>query len=710
MIGVCGAGMAPLAIYLSQRGYEVFGFDDNVDFHIKDMLTANKVIFLPKKETPPCCNYVVRSSAIDESTDPICQMAKELSLPIFRRGEFLAKVCEGRKVLAVVGSHGKTSVSGSCVEILRHNGVMFDYVIGGFFKKNALLPAQHTDGSDWIVVEVDESDGTMKEFCPECTIALNYDDDHICNYGGRDGLMAAFHDLFARTSSKIFVQEGEEIFSKMTESFPKKLKKITRLETEDFNKRNHEIAAFCTREIFNKNLAIPDEFVGIKRRNDVMLTTDKLVMINDYAHHPTELEALLKYARNFYADCDINIIFQPHRMSRTKQYFKELAAALDKFDRAVVVELYTAFEKKIDGVSSNLVFDAMISKSKQLFSLKSFQDDVKKFCQDLAKKEKKQLVLFVGAGNILKEAKIFVANLSTDMLVTKLISDGIKLSVDKDVTNLFSIRVKTKAKVLVEPKNEDELKLVLSACRQFNIMSTIIGNGTNVLPPDIINGAVIKLVGNHWGCMEFVDDKAVYCACGVQISDFCKFVSQRNFCGIEKICFIPGCVAGAICMNAGSYGQTISDCLISVRVMDDRGNVHVLKKDEIDFSYRHSSIPNGYIILGATFLFSKKMPDEYFKKICNDLINSRRAAQPFGPTFGSVFKNQKNSSSGELIDKCGLKGKKISGAEISEKHANFIINNGRASSSSVEQLIDTARYEVFNKFGKFLETEVKILR
>ena len=84
MIGVCGAGMAPLAIYLSQRGYEVFGFDDNVDFHIKDMLTANRVIFLPKKEIPPRCNYVVRSSAIDKSADPICQMVKELSLPLFR--------------------------------------------------------------------------------------------------------------------------------------------------------------------------------------------------------------------------------------------------------------------------------------------------------------------------------------------------------------------------------------------------------------------------------------------------------------------------------------------------------------------------------------------------------------------------------------------------------------------------------------------------
>ena len=184
--------------------------------------------------------------------------------------------------------------------------------------------------------------------------------------------------------------------------------------------------------------------------------------------YATELEALLKYARNFYADYDINIIFQPHRMSRTKQYFKELAAALDKFDRAVVVELYTAFEKKIDGVSSKLVFDAMTSESKQLFHLKSFQSEVREFCQNLAEKGKKQLILFVGAGNILNKAKDFVANLSTDMLIDKLISDGIKLSVDKDVTNLFSIRVKTKARVLVEPKDEDELKLVLSTCNKVN--------------------------------------------------------------------------------------------------------------------------------------------------------------------------------------------------------------------------------------------------
>ena len=154
------------------------------------MLKTNRVIFLQKKENPSYCNYIVRSRAVDEYDDPICQMVKELSLPLFRRGEFLENAYEGKKVLAIVGSHGKTSVY-----------------------------------SDWIVVEVDENDGTMKEFWPESKIALNYDDDHIYNFGGRDGLMTTFHDLFARTRSRIFIPESEKIFSKMIRSFPGKIKK-----------------------------------------------------------------------------------------------------------------------------------------------------------------------------------------------------------------------------------------------------------------------------------------------------------------------------------------------------------------------------------------------------------------------------------------------------------------------------------------------------
>ncbi|MDR2629163.1 MAG: Mur ligase domain-containing protein, partial [Puniceicoccales bacterium] len=162
MLGICGAGMAPLAIYLAQRGDVVYGWDDYVNLPIKDLLVSQRVIFMPEQVLPPNCDYVVRSSAVNEQGDSICQRAKKAGIEIFRRGEFLAKICRDRKLLAIVGSHGKTSVSGACVEILRHNGLTFDYVVGGFFKGNEISPSAYDEKSEWIVAEVDESDGTIE--------------------------------------------------------------------------------------------------------------------------------------------------------------------------------------------------------------------------------------------------------------------------------------------------------------------------------------------------------------------------------------------------------------------------------------------------------------------------------------------------------------------------------------------------------------------
>ena len=119
MLGVCGAGMAPLAIYLSMRGYFVYGWDDVVNAQIKDLLIANKVVFLPSKIMPPNCDIVVRSSAINIDNDVICQEAIKNDIPILRRGEFLSRICNDRKLLAIVGSHGKTSVTADCIEILK---------------------------------------------------------------------------------------------------------------------------------------------------------------------------------------------------------------------------------------------------------------------------------------------------------------------------------------------------------------------------------------------------------------------------------------------------------------------------------------------------------------------------------------------------------------------------------------------------------------
>ncbi|MDR0693485.1 MAG: UDP-N-acetylmuramate dehydrogenase [Puniceicoccales bacterium] len=711
MLGICGAGMAPLAIYLAQRGDMVYGWDDYVNLSIKDLLVSHGIIFMPEQTLPPNCDCVVRSSAVNEHGDSICQRAAKDGIGIFRRGEFLAKICRDRKLLAIVGSHGKTSVSGACVEILRHNGLAFDYVVGGFFKGNEISPSAYDEKSQWIVAEVDESDGTIEEFSPECTIALNYDDDHICNYGNRDNFLKTFERLFARTKSTIFVPEDDMIFTNIASNFGKKYVKIQGLDGNDFSEKNKSIALFCVHRIFNEDIVMPHRITGIQRRSDVMLETEKFVFLNDYAHHPTEINSLLRYARTRYKDYELNIMFQPHRLSRTKQYFAEFAANLDMFDRPFVVELYAAFEEKIEGVSSDLVFNEVKNPNKKFLALSRFETDMYDIYDKLSSCDKKQLVMFVGAGNILCHAKAFIGKIAFGEAEKAFKRSQIKFTPFEDLTRAFSIKVPTSARIHVNPATHNELIAVVNICRNLGIRYVTIGNGTKILPPDgMVNAVVITLDADHWKSLEWTGNDTLRCMAGTSLRDFCKSVSGKGFLGAEKLSYIPGHMGGAILMNAGSHGQTISDHLVSIETLDPHGVIHTLEKSDLRFGYRTASVPRNNIVLGATFRFSERAPQEYFSSMAEELLNWRNTHQPKGINFGSVFKNGDDFCAGELIDRAGLKGTCMGGAAISNEHANFIINGGNASLRDIERLIDLARYMVYIKFGKFLETEVNILR
>ncbi|MDR1890623.1 MAG: UDP-N-acetylmuramate dehydrogenase [Puniceicoccales bacterium] len=711
MLGICGAGMAPLAVYLVQRGYAVYGWDDYVSLPIKDLLISHGVVFMPEKGLPSNCDYVVRSSAVSENIDSVCQCATKDGIEILRRGEFLAKVCRDRKLLAIIGSHGKTSVSGICVEILKKSGIIFDYVVGGFFKGNAISPSAYDERSEWIVAEVDESDGTIENFSPECTIALNYDDDHICNYGDRDNFLKTFEELFARTKSTIFVPEDDTIFTRIASKFEKKYVKIQGLNGNDFSEKNKAIASFCLHKIFGKDIILPDKITGIQRRNDLMLVTEKFVFLNDYAHHPAEINSLLRYVKTHYKDYELNIIFQPHRLSRTKQYFAEFAAILDRFDRPFVVELYSAFEEKIAGVSSDLVFNNIKNPNKGFLNLAQFSDNIRDIYGKLSSCDKKQLVMFVGAGNILYHAKAFIGEIAFGEAEKAFTKAQIKFSSFEDLTRAFSIKIPTSARICVNPTTRDELIAVLNICHNLKIRYAIIGNGTKILPPDgMVNAVMVMLNSDHWKSLNWVGDNTLHCASGVSLRDFCKSVSEKQFLGTEKLSYIPGHLGGAIFMNAGSHGQTISDHLISIEILDPDGRLHTMEKSSLDFGYRMSSIPRNHIILGATFRFSDQAPKEYFTSVAEELLNWRKTHQPKGINFGSVFKNGDDFCAGELIDKAGLKGSSAGDATISNEHANFIINRGNASSRDIEKLIDLARYTTHIKFGKFLRAEINILR
>jgi UDP-N-acetylmuramate dehydrogenase len=261
------------------------------------------------------------------------------------------------------------------------------------------------------------------------------------------------------------------------------------------------------------------------------------------------------------------------------------------------------------------------------------------------------------------------------------------------------------AKTLIEPRNKNELAKVLNLCRKLNFNYTLLGNGSNVVFPDeIYNNPVIKLAGNWWDRVEILSDGYFRVYSGLKLSSMVEIFRRENFDCLNFLECVPGTVGGAIAINAGAYGHSISEFVSKVCIMGDDGTEKILSSEECKFGYRSSIFSPRDVILCAELQLrhSSEHHDDHKKM--------RELTQPSGKTFGSIFKNPQGSYAGRLIEECNLKGYVRGDASISEKHANFLVNLGHASAKDVEHVIDRARYEVFDKFGVLLEPEVFLLR
>lgn len=701
-VGLCGAGMAPLAIYLSERGMGVYGWDDFPDLAIKDLLISKKVLFLPEKKLPDGCDAVIISSAIHPDVDEICRAASDLGIPILKRGEYLARITEDRKLVAIVGSHGKTSVCANIAELVIKNDVHADYVVGGFFKKDKYPPAQYFPDSKWVIAEVDESDCTMEFFSPQMTVALNYDDDHIANYHGSDGLKSAFQRFFSRTKEKIFLTKEDKIFPNLLSDAKANVEFLGNLSEKNFVLRNQEIAkrVFC--DIFGSNLTFDINFDGVKRRDDLLCKTDNITFMHDYAHHPTEVNGLLRYVRSKYPNHLITAVFQPHRVSRTQQYYKEFAQILQSFDSIILLDIYRAFEERSSKVSSNLIFDRISNSNKLLVEdINQLKSTLWGYCQNLDP-EREHLVLFICAGDLVKYAKDFANDWSIDVIKREL--------VDVEYSENVSLRDKTTfgcdsvARLMVYPKDIDQLQSVVFACRKYNKDYFVLGNGSNVVFPDgIFEDVVIKLEGAFWQQTKLESAGILRVYSGTKLPNLSRCAKELGFNCCSFLSCVPGTVGGAVRMNAGAHGCTISEIVDAVTILDDKGEIIKLESDECGFKYRGSSV------VGVVLYADIKLKNIDFLSE-QDFAETRSDTQPAGRTFGSIFKNPPDEYAGRLIDAAGLKGTKRGDAVISDKHANFMLNLGHATAKDVEALVDYVRYTVFKKFSIFLENEFLLLR
>ena len=254
------------------------------------------------------------------------------------------------------------------------------------------------------------------------------------------------------------------------------------------------------------------------------------------------------------------------------------------------------------------------------------------------------------------------------------------------------------------PSSVNELKELLKS----NMKYKILGNGSNLIISESYEGEFIKL--SNFNNISF-EDNIVKVGCGYSLSKLSLECARKGLSGLEFACGIPGSVGGAIYMNAGAYGNNISDVIGSVTVLDESLNIKVLDASELNFGYRNSIFKcNNFIILDGTFILKKKKSDLILKEI-NDIMESRRSKQPLEyPSAGSVFRNPDGFSAGRLVQKANLQGEHVGDAYVSEKHANFIINKGQASAEDVINLIDHVKNKVKEKFGIDLVLEQEIIR
>lgn len=270
-----------------------------------------------------------------------------------------------------------------------------------------------------------------------------------------------------------------------------------------------------------------------------------------------------------------------------------------------------------------------------------------------------------------------------------------------------SFKIGGNAALFIRVKKASQLGEIVKFCTEENIEYIILGKGSNLLVSDGgVDKVVIALEGDFKG-IDLLDSETIYCGSGASLAKLCSKALSCNLSGLEFAWGIPGSVGGAVFMNAGAYGGEMKDVVYSVAQMDKYGKMETVLASKLDFSYRHSAFrDNGCIILGVTVKLHVEDPAVIRHKM-DAYMERRKEKQPLDyPSAGSIFKRPEGAYAGTLIEQCGLKGTSIGGAQISEKHAGFIVNTGHATCEDVKKLIALVQKEVKEKTGYFLDKEV----
>jgi UDP-N-acetylmuramate dehydrogenase len=279
---------------------------------------------------------------------------------------------------------------------------------------------------------------------------------------------------------------------------------------------------------------------------------------------------------------------------------------------------------------------------------------------------------------------------------------------DAPMRQFTSMKVGGPADSLLFPRNVDELSEVIRCARRKKIPFLILGKGTNLVVRDKgVRGWVISLIQ---GVKKIqIDGEVVEAEAGLSLQRLIQFSIQKGLTGLEPFFGIPGTVGGGLAMNAGAWGAELKDVLLSMTFMKKDGEIVERSRSRLRFSYRKLILPPSWIILKGRFQLKRGKKEEIFERV-KSYSEMRKRTQPLDyPSAGSVFKNPKEGPAGRWIEEAGLKGFRIGQAMISDRHANFIINLGKAKAEEVISLMELVEKKIYEEKGISLEREVKVV-
>lgn len=770
-IGIGGVSMSGLAGLLQDTGYTITG-SDAVESPVVASLRVRGIPVVIGHADPALAagaDVVVSTRRAELQAVSELDAARANGALIVKRGQLLGMIANPLKSIAVAGTHGKSTTSGMLTIALVALGMDPSYAVG------ATLPG--LDGNtasgagEYMVVEADEFDRSFLWLRPEVSIITSVSFDHPDIYANQQDYDDAFATFARRTKlgGTLVIAADEpgcqRVMGALGDRSSLPFSVVTFGESNDADwrvERNGDGWAFHAPggQVVESTLLVPGmhnarnaiaaiaalnslghspaeasqavaRFTGVGRRFEHKGTVSGIDVVDDYAHHPDEIAAVVAATRMHYPGRRVVVVHQPHTYSRTKTLLVEFAKSLDLADEVVLLSIYPGGESDDLGISSDdllalLHVPAQAATGPEQASARA-----------VLNAQEGDVILTLGAGDITRTGALILEQLAArdapatvkarrvnarSEPATIQIPDAHHLKVMRDASMSMytTMRLGGPADFLVRAPTPDDVIAASRWAADEGLPVTVIGGGSNLLVGDDgIRGLVIvaRTPGERAGGLLDIEDheSRVQVTVGAQapLSWVGRYCAEHGWAGMDWGVGLPGQIGGATVNNAGAHGTELKDHLVGVDLLHMNGEIERVSAAWLESSYRMTRIkeadrPRPWIMLRSVFELPKHDPAELVA-LADDHAAFRKRTQPTGACSGSTFANPEGDFAGRLLEAAVLKGYRLGAMQLSPKHANWVVNTGGGTAREAWELIQHAKATVLDRFGVMLRPEIERL-